>query len=251
MKDTARQLADLLLPEHQPYVVFASDCPPAAITMPNAWGATGHTADLLIHNWLADRGEWRGRAPAIFVNDLGVHEHCAKESRGNAGQTLQWELQIASAVICHEVAHVAEKSVDLSEPTPSRHEFAEAIAAYSFAVAESKARPPFDGHGWKWIRLAIHAAHRAHSHGFNFPIHFLWSGEDYATAAPEQFRFVLAQEPSNLDRESLFEINSFRPPRAFCDLWRECVNRWLDQQPNTVANVATAEKFLADLQPLY
>jgi hypothetical protein len=87
-------------------------------------------------------------------------------------------------------------------------------------------------------------SHRAKALGESFPINFLFSGETYGIAEPENFAYVLDDEPKRLERESIFEVCEVRAPTNFQRLWRACVHHWRQSQPATRANLNYAVQLL-------
>ena len=240
----AQQIADALLPNIRPYIVLESQSPPHSIWLPGAIGTTSRTLDLLLHPWLTDRGEWRGRHPAIFIADDTIHEMVAAEVGNDRTKFAAIYDQAVAAVVCHEAGHISESQPDLSEPTAERREFSEAIAAYSVAIADNSPWPPMFGHSAHFVRNAIHLAYRANMLGYVFPIHMLYCGENYQIAEPENFQYLLGREALNLAGESIFNIRTYRPPLNFVRLWQRCIRRWIDRQPAGAVGVETALQLL-------
>jgi hypothetical protein len=220
MKDSLSNLLDALLPAFSPYVVFESANPPRECLLAESLGVTGPLLDVTLMPWLQSRGEWNGRAPAIFVADDRVAT-VAAEAKASAEQ-------IVAAVVIHEAAHIVDRGIDLSPPTPERCELAAEVAAYSTRTADDPARPPMDGHGWRFVRLAVHLHHRAEATGWHLPINYLFSGRSYEIADPSLFQYALQQEPKNLADVPILEINTFRPPAQFVALWQTCMWAWIN-----------------------
>lgn len=214
------------------YVVFESQGPPSALNFGDAIGSTGKAADLLAMDWLIERGEWRGRAPLVWINDLRISQLAAEYHAVREVTAAELERQLITAVTIQELAHIAEKGIDAAPVCDNRKTFAVAIAAYSAATLHSPERPPFDGHTWKWIRLCVHLQYRAAQAGFEAPSELIMSHDVYHLPPLERFASPLYGqfEPSNLERESIFKINEFRPPHYFAELWKDSVRSWLAQQ---------------------
>jgi hypothetical protein len=60
---------------------------------------------------------------------------------------------------------------------------------------------------------------------------YLFSGQAYAIAEPNQFLCAIGEEPRHLEREPIFDIPTFRAWTNFERLWQRCVNYWIDAQP--------------------
>jgi len=241
---SAQQLADSLLPGCQPYIVLESQGPPPSVRLPGALAFTGLALDVQLEPWLSARGDWQGRRPAIFVDDDAIRKLALEASAEHGGYAAEIERHVLLATVTHEAAHVAQKGIDTRPMTDEFRELAEAAVAYSIAAIEDTGRPPFLGHDWRWVRLAIHLAHKANALGYTFPISFLFSGESYAITEAKNFAYALGREPVNLESESIFEINTFRPPLNFVRLWQRCVGRWIEQQPAGASGIDAATRLL-------
>jgi hypothetical protein len=153
--------------------------------------------------------------------------------------------QLTAAVLCHEIAHVAESKPDLSEPTAERREFAHAVAAYSLVISNGSDWPPFLGHGPHFVRNAIHLAYRAAVIGIDFPIHFLFSEEQYSVPSAAEFQFVLDTEPQCLADVPIFDVRKYRPRLNYMQLWKQTVERWIDDKKPTSDMARVARKMIS------
>ena len=229
--DIPRNLAAAVFPT-KVYIIYESDGAPSALNFGDAIGSTGKVADLLAADYLVKRGEWNGRRPLVWLNDVRISELAAEYHAIREVEPAELARQLMVAATIHELAHVAEQGVDTAPISNTRKEFAVAIAAYSAETLHSPERPPFDCHGWRWIRNSIHLHHRALQAGYETPLDLVMIHENYCLPPLEQFASRLHGqfEPSNLARESIFDINTFRPPHLFAELWKDSVRYWLAQQ---------------------
>lgn len=245
-----QQLAEILLPGARPYVVLESEGAPLPDTS-NAFAETHPQLDLMLEEYLLARKVWRGRAPAIGIFDIRVRE-VVKEATCDEDLAAERNRQLLAALVAHECAHVVEFGIDLSPPTQASRAFAEGVARFSVQFPESEtvklALPPMRNHRLKFIRLALHLAHRASVVGSHFPTELLYSAEDYGIAAPHVFEAELQGEPKDLVNESIFEIPSFRPPRGFTQLWNDYVREWISKQPANSPGVGQALTLIEDIE---
>jgi hypothetical protein len=225
------------------YTVLESSEPPATCRIPGAIGCTSRTLDVLLKDWLEERGEWVGRRPAIYIADATIAQIAREQATEPTGVS-QLHNEILVAAVCHELAHVAESEPDYCQPFAELQTFATKLAAYSLSIAEQSPYPPFFGHGPHFIRAAVHLAYRAEKLGWRFCGDFLFDGNVYGLTDASRFAYALDREPACLAEVSIFEIRKFRAPMLFVRLWQECVNAWIDQQPADTAGAAMARRLL-------
>lgn len=221
MKRFLHNLLDSIL-LRQRYIVFESECPQGLPKMGRAAGATSPSLDLALQPWLESRGEWAGRKPVIWIDDLAIR---------NATATNEEQLALA-AVAIHEAAHVAEHRQTLrSYPEAVRNAVVK-IAAYSEARQHHASTPPFFQHGWKFVRICSHLRQRARAVGVDVPGHWVFDGDVYELPSLNQFDSTLlgGLEARDLAAEPIEKINTFRPPRAFEELWQRSLRAWLAKQ---------------------
>lgn len=203
------------------YVALQSDGIPSPL--PGAWGCTSPTIDLLLRPWLESSGRWRGRQAGIFIGDELLREAVTEEAAIS---------EMLLAVLAHELSHVVDQGIDLGEATIERTNQATALAAFSGLLQDSLIVPPFWGHGPNWLRATLHLHHRMSTLGHAVPVNWLFAGEHFALAEPDQWAYVLSDEPEALAGVPIFDVLTFRPPFAFADLWRRCVEHWRDLNPS-------------------
>ena len=67
-----RKIAPADIGGHPLYLAFSSSLPRDLRPPESVWGMHSPALDLGLRAWLESRGEWRGRGPAIVVNDLSI-----------------------------------------------------------------------------------------------------------------------------------------------------------------------------------
>ena len=150
------------------YIVLQSDQPPDWAIRPQAFGMTGRNLDTLLHAWLVERGEWRDRRPAIYIADQLISQVADAEAAGNFQRSIEVHDQLLAAIVVHEVGHIVENGIDLTEQTSVRQLFAQAVACTD-ALEDHSELPPFFMHSASWVRLSIHAAYRAETTRMGIP----------------------------------------------------------------------------------
>lgn len=245
-KEIVHELAAAVMPSTPIYTALRSEGAPESLQIGEALACFGRANDLVAMGYLQARGEWNGRRPLVYFNDISISNIAATQHTAHGLTRREMEDEFAVGIAIHEFAHATEILPDYSEPSVSRVGFANFVAAYSAVELTSGDRPPFDGHGWRWVRNCCHLYHRAKLAGFDCPAHFIFSGENYQLPEFEQFLYAIngAFELSNLERVSIFEINRFRPPHHFVDLWKGAVRYWLAQQTAYSPAISTALQML-------
>ncbi len=219
-KRTIENLADALM-DIPIYTVFASDEPPSALLL-DGWclGCTSRSFDLALQPWLEAQGHWRGRSPAVFIDDIHLHRIAFEEANYSEdthsifGQTL-------TGILLHELAHVAESAPDFDPPTPENHGRAMALISLSHASEADLARPANWGHGPIWVRAALHLHQRAKKIGHATDIQRIYCGADYDIPEPTECKAALKSEKRLLAGVSIFNIRMIDAPPDYQDLWSE------------------------------
>ena len=205
------------------YVCLESDG--ATSPLPGCWACTSPSCDLLLRPWLESIGR-RGRRPAIYLDDLAIRRAAPDESAAD---------EMIHAVLCHELAHVAEQRIDLAEVTAEATGRAMALAAFSNSITDSPSVPPFFGHTPAWLRAVFHVHHRM-SAWHHVHLEWLFDHEALGLSHPDEWLDSLNGEPAALAAVPIFELPRFRPPQRFQELWIRNVERWRDANPSRCAN---------------
>src|SRR5262245_18018354 len=94
-RQTINGVLEVLFPGQPFYCVFKSDNPPESCTMPYALAFTGRTLDVNLKPWLESRGEYQGRRPAIFFDDIAMCELSRIEAAGDSERETEVNRQLA------------------------------------------------------------------------------------------------------------------------------------------------------------
>lgn len=223
MKDFLHNLLDAISLRPR-YLALESEGPTGLCKSPGVAGATGLSLDLMLQPWLESRGEWIGRRPAIWIDDVAIGASAAKFAADK-------RLAVA-AVAVHEASHVAAGRWQQRYYSPGVRDAAVELAAYAEATRHRASVPPFYQHGWQFVRLCVHARHRARMAGCDVPGSWVFDGGVYELPSFEQFEYSLlgGAECEHLAAEPIDAINSFRPPKAFEELWQRSLRAWLAKQ---------------------
>lgn len=242
MIDKLNELADLLLPGVEPYWVLASESPPLWID--DAAGCTGRNLDIALRGWLEDSGRWRGRHPAIQLDDTH-YQNTLKipDVRGYA-----WREQLAASehalagVAVHELAHIIENGIDRSEVTASRGEIELAVSRFQ-AVTAAESIPSLDLHTPAWLRVAAHAHHRLLRAGLGIEPEKIFRGFNGSPPLANAL-FALGDELTELAGEPLGELAQHPFPSDYVGLWRFKLNQWRSTRADddTAADRLVAEQ---------
>lgn len=243
-RDQAADLIRSIVPElaDGPLYVVQSDAGGLPSQYRNGFvGLHSPWLDVALSSWLRDRGEWRGRGPAVVVNAPSLRydaERDAGTDQAFADELFQGRL---TAVLVHELAHVVEGPID-------RREFPE-LAAASRQATEAVRRwsadntppaVPWQGHGGDWLRLLAHVHHRA-ERLLDRRLPTPWvCGDNYQLAPYLAYRTALADEPERLRGQTFETIRNTAPPEAFVDLWRNDVRRWFSSFTEPTAETTKA-----------
>lgn len=197
-----------------PYVVGLDECRAAGVGI---WGELGGMTSPglseLIRPAVGER--WRGPAPSIVLNEKWVF--------ASPKHTVQRAM--AGSFFCHETAHVAE---ELETGQLVRPEPIEALAAV--VVSSPRTWPEhvgaiWQGHGPKWIRIAIHIAYRMRRKSWTIPANLLLRWDKYGYRADgNAFEMALDGEPEERRGESLAAIARSPPPNRFSDFWKTSID---------------------------
>ena len=165
---------------------------------------------------------WRGRGPCMVINDTDFDERMDPADIESA----------ISGIALHELSHTLDRPVLSCKPSPAadpvRIQF-EALCmgdavAHDPAPAENAA--PFQGHGHRFIRAALHLRHRAEVVGVPIPLYCYCAGNQYGLSHPNCYRDALGDEPVRLADTSIRNILDTEYPKAFWRLWTTDVAHW-------------------------
>jgi hypothetical protein len=219
------------------YVALTSEMPPDLRPSGSVYGFHSVCLDLSFKSWLTDVGRWRGRGPAIGINDLEILRE-ANELAGS-DRELRDELYRGRmlAIALHEWSHALERPFDLRTlpneiaaeiETDSKAAVLQWIADADRPYDPSAEVPPqWLGHEAQFIRILLHVAHRAERFVGRLPDRFLFSSLNYSLSGLWCYRAELRREIEAFDSSLCFDdLRKCHPPKSFIELWRDDLHRW-------------------------
>ncbi len=180
--------------------------------------------DLSMRSTLERMREYRGRGPAICLNDISAFdEHKATDN-----------FRVAFACLAiHEISHCVEYApFDLTNtPPPEYVDNLETQLGGRYVYPRATGRPPWHNHGAGYLRVVIHAAYRVRRSGLlNLPFDLgdVFFSQSYGLSAMDDYAVALGTEPEQLARAplSILNINCFDPPPAFTKLFADDCESW-------------------------
>lgn len=220
------------------YVCFVSDMPIDLRPNRDTFGYHSTFLDIAFRSWLTDSGRWRGRGPAIVLNDVAIAETANSLAGDDAGLRDElYRLRIL-AITLHETAHVLTSPIDLrilpdeiaaDIEKSSRASVIEWIADHDKPLAADVEFPPqWSGHEAAFIRTLLHVTHRAERLGIErLPDMFLFPNLNYSLSGLWCYRSAIRKEIEGFDSSLTFaDLRQCHPPKAFIELWRDDLQRW-------------------------
>ncbi len=237
----------LLTPDAPPaYWLMGSDDLPKELILPSA-AFTGRNLDIAYRAWLESAGRWRGRSAVIVLDDSGVRNALRDgipAETNFAGQLrLASEIHQVLATAIHEIAHVAELGIDTSEAPDVKYE--QVVAAMAVCRAETKTAryPKQDRHSPVWLRLVVHAWHRATKAHYTVTPENIFP--DRLGPTPKIANAILALHPEldALLNVPLMELCHVPAASAFVEMWKFKLSSWRKRQLNEDAE---ADRIVAE-----
>lgn len=203
------------------YVVPVSALPDDFGTAEACIGATSPSLDLYLQSTLGSA--WRGRGPAMIINDLVI------ETDWRAPEDCKLVFLLS---VLHELAHILERDQPYRErpdARPERLTWETLLLAQTVAEPEplDLRIPPYAQHGDSFIRTCIHVAYRACLLDVYARPSGLCAGARYGLSPACLYAEALGDEPERLAEASFREILARPPPDAFAALWNQDVADWL------------------------
>jgi len=186
------------------YLVGTKSLPNELSVRDNCVGTTSGCLDLL----LRPRVCWKGRGPAILVND---------------GLLAQMEPHFLSVVVIHELAHIMARLHERGQlwaPGESPRSLDDE-AKEVFATVRSSSNgssPPMCGDCDNWIRAVLHLRHRAVQDGDYFYPERLFTRDYGLTNASFYVQALYREFVAKVD-SPIAEILRSEPPEGFQLLW--------------------------------
>lgn len=207
-----------------PYIFAAgpNDCGDLPLLDRNWQGLCIHRLCATTRDFVEVRTSWRGAAPIVLIDVASIVRGCGDDY-----------LDVARAVLVHELGHAATMFVAPSHEPPQYHGVAlewdrggleKILASYR----DEPMMPPWVGHGRKFIRATLHAGWRAGNAGFNIHLDDLHvAGERYGLSHAWDYLATLDDEVFDLAHVPIADLENIDAPAAFDALWERDKNLYL------------------------
>ncbi len=224
----APELADRPL-----YVLLRSELPAELRGDDDTLGCTMTHLDAIVRPELERLGRWRGRGPAMIIDAEGVATTLARRPRESRRRSF---LRAFLAVALHELAHILDIGIGDANPDMDPPAGLVALGRRILAAEASGELPPTNGdsaaipwrwHEWRFIRIAIHLAHRATLAGIDLSPRDIFDAGEHGLSATWEYAAALGDEPLRMASLDFAAIRSVRVPPAFAAVWRRDMLRWL------------------------
>lgn len=218
------------------YVMLHADLPARLRFGDGPAGLTTRHLDLILRPTLERLGRWRGRGPAMIIDPTAVSEALAHRDWSSRRRAFAPAML---GVVLHELAHILDADLtSRPEPESDLVVFAGmALAAElngTTAPTNGPSAPiPWRWHEWRFIRTAVHLAHRASTTETRILPTDVFDAAEYGLSSTWQYVTALGKEPARLAACHFATINATPPPAALAELWRADFLRWLSQTPMT------------------
>lgn len=197
---------------------------------------TSRHLDLMLRPWLERQRRWRGRGPAILLDPATIAADAATRPRSSRRRVFP---AVAMGVVLHELAHIIDAGPPGDgEPDPDLIQFGRLTLAADLIGIEPPtngpgAAIPWRGHEWRFIRLALHLAHRAAGLGAHVSPTDVFDARDYELSPTHRYVLALGDEPERLAGRPITTISQGAPPTAFVALWEADLRAWMSQHEIT------------------
>lgn len=243
LENSLRRIAAADIGGHSLYLVMASDLPRnLRLRDRRICGFTSPSLDMTFSGWLQSQNRWHGRGPAIYLNDIGIHESVRRlfvpsDYPGQVDE--QIDLRITATAL-HELGHVLDADrLDFRPITKTRIEqHKEQVKRFVREPIPEQSSEDYDigdllYHGVAYIRSLCHVLHRAESK-LKLPSiseSQVFSHRIYSLSPLVLYRDSLSDELSFPG--SFSELRKTKPPASFIELWKSDVRQWwLSREPS-------------------
>lgn len=214
-----RRIAPLDLGNTPLYIVPQSRLPDELGGKAVCDGFTSPSLDLYLKDIIGPA--WRGRGACMVINDT---DFCHMDA-------MDIELAVL-AITLHELAHIVDRPTvyrDRQGENPMRIEFEALCVGYEMSRDPPPAEiaAPFQGHGLRFVRAALHLRHRAEAVGAPVSLFCYCAGNKDGLSHPSRYREALGDEPARLADMSIRDILDVPYPEAFWCLWTADMAHWL------------------------
>lgn len=232
----AEQLCHVVAPElgNRPlYVLLRSELAAELRGDDETLGCTMKHLDAIVRPELERLGRWRGRAPAMIIDADGVAATLARRPREARRRCF---VSAFLAVALHELAHILDVGIDNANLATAPPADLVSFGRRILAAEASGELPPTNGdgaaipwrwHEWRFIRIAIHVAHRATRAGVDLsPLH-VFDATAHGLSPTWEYAAALGDEPRRMASINFAVIRAAPVPSAFVAVWRRDLLRWL------------------------
>ncbi|MBW7905303.1 MAG: hypothetical protein LC135_05315 [Phycisphaerae bacterium] len=215
------------------YIVLPSDLPAELRPRVASDGCTMRHLDLILRPMLERAGRWRGRGPAMLIDAPTI----ASGERHRPRFVRRRVFGVSAfGIVLHELAHVLDAGPGDADPPAELVAFGRAILTADESVAPTNgpgAAVPWRWHEWRFIRTALHLAHRAAACGVALWPSGVFDASDYGLSPTRAYMRALGDEPDRFAGRDFATIFATPVPPAFAGLWRADMRRWLSQSEPT------------------
>ncbi len=234
------------------YVCFARELPDDLRPSPAVWGYTGTSLDVSLRGWLEDAIRWRGRGPAIVINDVTIAAVADDFAGGDDELRESLYRDRILATLLHESAHTLSAPIDYrvlpdeiaDEVTQSTRAIVGKWITSDGEREASETLPPWSGHDAQFIRTLCHVVNRAYRLGVErIADHLIFDHRAYDLSMRPIYSRALEREVNGFDSWLTFhDLRQCRPPQQFVEQWKKDLHRWwnLDQSDNAMQHVLAA-----------
>jgi hypothetical protein len=193
-------------------------------------GLTTRHLDLILRPTLERLGRWCGRGPAMLIDPAALAAGSAHRDRSARWRAFK---PAFLGIVLHELAHVLDADLTSGpEPDPDLVVFARlAFEAELKGTIEPTNGPgtaiPWRRHEWRFIRIALHWAHRATRVGVPLTPLDVFDAAEYGLSPTWEYAAALGDEPERMASLDFAAIRSAAVPAAFAGVWRRDLLRWL------------------------
>ena len=215
------------------YIAFAHE---AGIDVASDVLALNHgRLDLHLERHLREAGRWRGRRPAVLLNDQAIG---AWANERVEPENLEAEVKrVTFGTLAHELSHVLLRPWPHYDDSPSVLDWDYETAMFkalatlpSDQVRQRTAmmgRSPWAGHEAKFIRMSLHCGFRlARASGVEIAAAVIVSTQSYELSHTCHYAATISDEVVRLADVALADLARIAPPPAFRSLWTSDLRAW-------------------------
>lgn len=215
------------------YVLLRSELPAELRGDSETLGCTMKHLAAIVRPELERLGRWRGHGPAMIIDAAGVAATLAHRPREGRRRCF---VPAFLAIALHELAHILDIGIGDANPDMDPPAGLVALGRRILAAEASGELPPTNGdgaaipwrwHEWRFIRIAIHLAHRATRAGVELSPLNVFDAAAHGLSATWEYAAALDDEPHRMASLNFAAIRAAPVPAAFATVWRCDMLRWL------------------------